>query len=418
MNKTLTKLIMAALALVLAVSVAVMATYAWTILSKSPAAEGIQINIGGGNTILIAPDITQTVDGSTYHYPGTFSEKLNFSQLDSYRYLQSLGGLSPVSTANGLDWFLSDSNGYTLDYNLAHANLSENTEELVRGHYIYLDFWVVSPDSDYTLRVSSDSNSGSFAIDLMEVSALADGGYELSNNTQGAATASVRVGFLTDQTPATEAYSYYQNSQYARGQYTQLKGLFGSDRENYSFYIYEPNGDYHPNTDVAQPGSYVITQPMGLIDGEISQTDIQDCLSVQLTNRWSESDNGSSELAERFQTAIAGRDMSGKTAEELETFFYTEYLQNQVGAYVESADFIKSTDILYRAATAGTVNANALSALTTAGATEDAYIIKLEKNVPQRVRMFIWLEGQDVDCASSAFADSFALSLELAGGST
>ena len=79
MNKTLTKLIMAALALVLAVSVAVMATYAWTILSKNPGAEGIQINIGGGNTILIAPDITQTVDGSVYHYPGTFSEKLNFS---------------------------------------------------------------------------------------------------------------------------------------------------------------------------------------------------------------------------------------------------------------------------------------------------------------------------------------------------
>ena len=112
MNKTLTKLIMAALALVLAVSVAVMATYAWTILSQNPGAEGIQINIGGGNTILIAPDITQTVDGSVYHYPGTFSEKLNFSQLDSYRYLQSLGGLSPVSTANGLDWFLSDSSGF------------------------------------------------------------------------------------------------------------------------------------------------------------------------------------------------------------------------------------------------------------------------------------------------------------------
>lgn len=418
MNKTLTKLIMAALALVLAVSVAVMATYAWTILSKSPAAEGIQINIGGGNTILIAPDITQTVDGSIYHYPGTFSEKLNFSQLDSYNYLKSLGGLSPVSTTNGLDWFLSDSNGYTQDYNLGHANLSGGTEELARGHYIYLDFWVVSPGSDYTLRLSSDSNSGSFAIDLMDVSEADGGGYVLSSNTQGAATASVRIGFLTDQTPAPDAYSYYQSSQYARGQYTQLMGLFGSNRENYSFYIYEPNGDYHPNAEVAQPGSYVITQPMGLVDGEISQTDIRDRLSVQLTNRWAKTDSGSYELAERFHTAIVGRDLSGKTVEEMETFFYTEYLQNQVGTYVESADFIKSTDILYRAASAGTVNANTLTALTTAGATEDAYIIKLEKNVPQRVRMFVWLEGQDVDCASSAFADSFALSLELAGGST
>ena len=48
---------------------------------------------------------------------------------------------------------------------------------------------------------------------------------------------------------------------------------------------------------------------------------------------------------------------------------------------------------------------------------EEYYIVKLEKNVPQRIRMFVWLEGQDVDCALSAFADSLALGLELAGGS-
>ena len=416
MNKTLTKLIMAALALILAVSVAVMATYAWTVLSTTPTADGIQINIGGGNTILIAPDITQTVDGSVYHYPGAFSEKLNFSQLDSYSYLKTLGGLSPVSTANGLDWFLSNSDGYTQDYNLAHANRSDYGEELKRGHYVYLDFWVVSPNSDYTLRVSSDGNGGSFAIDLMNVSATG-GGYELVNNTQGAATASVRIGFLTDQTLAQDAYAYYRNSPYAREQYTQLKGLFGSDRELYSFYIYEPNGDYHPNTDVAEQGSYVVTQPMGYTDGQISPTNIQN-LSVQLTNRWKKTGSGAYELAERFQTAIAGRDLLGKTEEEWEAFFYTEYLQNQVGTYVDSAAFIKNTEILYKAASGNVVSADTVSALTTSGATEDAYIIKLEKNVPQRVRMFIWLEGQDVDCASSAFADSFALSLELAGGST
>ena len=161
----------------------------------------------------------------------------------------------------------------------------------------------------------------------------------------------------------------------------------------------------------------MITQPMGFVDGEISQTDLQN-LSVQLTNRWLKTGGGAYELAQRFQTAIAGRDLSGRTEEELEAFFYTEYLQNQVGTYVDSASFIKNTEILYRAATGNVVNANTVSALATAGATEDAYIIKLEKNVPQRVRMFIWLEGQDVDCASSAFADSFALSLELAGGST
>ena len=67
--------------------------------------------------------------------------------------------------------------------------------------------------------------------------------------------------------------------------------------------------------------------------------------------------------------------------------------------------------------TPGVVDAEKLSVLPAAGATDDAYMIRLEKNVPQRIRMFVWLEGQDVDCASSAFADSLVLGLELAGGS-
>ncbi len=413
MNKTLTKLIMAALALVLAVSVAVMSTYAWMILSQSPEAEGIQINIGS-NTILIAPDVTQTVDGSVYHYPGQFSEKLNFSQLDNYNYLKTLNGLSPVSTANGLDWFLSDADGYALDHDLTHANLLNNDAELSQGHYIYLDFWVVSPSTDYTLRVSSDGNAGSFVIDLMDAYQTGDKKYEIGINAEGSAAASVRVGFLVDETYMTaEAMEHSPIDQ----QYNRLKGVFSSDRENYSFCIYEPNGDFHPNEDLARPGSYVVTSPIGLENGQITQVDIRDRLSVQLTNRWRQTPKGSYELAERFQTAIAGKNLAGKTVEEIEGLFYRDYLQYQVSPYAEAAHFIKSTRLLYAAASADTVSANTMSALTTGGATEDAYIVKLEKNVPQRIRMFIWLEGQDVDCASSAFADSFALSLELAGGS-
>ena len=50
-----------------------------------------------------------------------------------------------------------------------------------------------------------------------------------------------------------------------------------------------------------------------------------------------------------------------------------------------------------------------------AGATDDVYIVKLEKNVPQRIRLFIWLEGEDVDCVNSASASAFAFRIELAG---
>jgi hypothetical protein len=55
-------------------------------------------------------------------------------------------------------------------------------------------------------------------------------------------------------------------------------------------------------------------------------------------------------------------------------------------------------------------------ALDKGNATDDIYIIDLEKNVPQRIRMYIWLEGQDIDWDPRQAANSFALSLELAGG--
>ena len=42
-------------------------------------------------------------------------------------------------------------------------------------------------------------------------------------------------------------------------------------------------------------------------------------------------------------------------------------------------------------------------------------LLTAEKNIPQRIRMFVWIEGQDVDCTEEAIALDFAMSVELAG---
>jgi hypothetical protein len=44
-------------------------------------------------------------------------------------------------------------------------------------------------------------------------------------------------------------------------------------------------------------------------------------------------------------------------------------------------------------------------------------ITTLKANTPQRVRMYIWLEGQDADCnnISSVNASGFSLNIELSG---
>ena len=163
MNQAIKKMVTAGLAVVLSVALIVTATYAWTTLSKAPAVENIKITIGGGHTILLAPDMQTQIEGETYHYPGHFNDTLIFSRFDSYDYLQQLDSLYPVSTADGLNWFtptyydLSDpevQNGQAAVGEVKPVEYFKNDNELLNGnlqnsdssagHYIYLDFWVVS----------------------------------------------------------------------------------------------------------------------------------------------------------------------------------------------------------------------------------------------------------------------------------
>ena len=83
--------------------------------------------------------------------------------------------------------------------------------------------------------------------------------------------------------------------------------------------------------------------------------------------------------------------------------------------YVNKGEFIKNTESLYEYVQSGIIDAATFGTLEGAGATDDIAIVELEKNVPQRIRMFIWLEGEDVDCVNGAAACNFALSIEFAG---
>ena len=72
------------------------------------------------------------------------------------------------------------------------------------GNYVYLDFWVVSPASDYNLRVSrGDDNGGSFVLELMSPEGDAEGNYTIVS-TAGNAAASARIGFLVDDMPVVD----------------------------------------------------------------------------------------------------------------------------------------------------------------------------------------------------------------------
>jgi len=446
MKKIYAKLIAITLTLMLSVSVLVASSYAWLVIAAAPEAEGMQITIGGGNTILVAADLSVEKDGKIYHYPDWFSSTVDFSQHKSYAYLNELGGLTPVSTADGLSWFvpqyydltddevvkgsalagaLKPLEEFLLDTQLSHANLAAGAEEeIAEGSYAYLDFWVVSPSENYTLRVSTGEESGgSFVIGLQNAE-QGENGYVLSQSSDSAAAA-IRVGFLANpDLLSQEAFAVYEGSpaydkrfELLKGAYTEPSGLVEYDSPGYRFTIYEPNGDYHPNDEVAQNGSYRITTPVGVADGQVTHVDIRDRLTVQKKSSWVSIEGQADTLIEqRFAAAAKDPAFAGLTAEEMTEKFYKQYVGSQVGSFVNKGEFIKNTANLYTAVVAGDVTGTAYDeATTTAGATDDVFIVELEKNVPQRIRMFVWIEGEDVDCVGSTAASSLAFSIELAG---
>ena len=452
MGKITKKLIATLLALTLSVTVVVVSSYAWLIQSTSPEVEGMYVSVGGGNTILLAADLTVEEDGQIYHFPGSFSDRLNFSQYESYSFLQQLGGMTPVSTADGLNWYLpayynkNDAlvkygtvadgqlrpiKDFILDDRLGHANLTRDQQDRIEeGSYIYLDFWVVSPGADYRLHISTgEETSGSFAIGLPEtVTKDTDGdgkadSYALQDAGSTAAAASIRLGFLANDEPITDlSMFYYQRSEQFAARYTQLRGVYNEkflsapDREH-RFLIYEPNGTLHTQADLN--GSYAITEPLAKAEKGATAANVSDHLTVQGSNTWLMAANAEeTRLQQAFESATVNETFDSKDLQKIRSKFYKEYLQEQLASYVDDADFYTQTGNLYALAKRGVVSKSVLAESTQmAGATDDVYIVDLKKDIPQRIRMFIWLEGQDVDCTNEAAASAIAINLELAGSS-
>lgn len=418
------RLVSAVFSLVIAAVLAVSATYAWMTLSTKPALSGAGITVGGSDFLLLAPDVTetQTVGDNTavYHYPGAFSPYLGFTEFPA-------GKLTPVSTADGVNWIfkyrkadaLPDAGGsYSVeDYVYeVDSSLSRACEE--SGGYIYFDFWAVSPTANATVRLSrggSYSRSGQSG-NATGTSALCLP-FDASGNTASTALDScLRVGFLTNELyiPDDDALAYTHSDEFDSA-YTRLKGRLkekggSSGQPLSSFAIYEPNA----GSDDGDGGmSYHFTNPLGFADG-VSQTAenvaaldngpghelFRDNLTVGLASGW-RPDNSNSTVRQDYTGWL---NLSGGTGS------LSGYLgmRKDLSSYIEPGMFIKSTQALYQHDFSGS--------LESAGATGDVAVFTLEKNVPQRIRVFVWIESEDGDLPSSFDGNAYiVLNLEFAG---
>lgn len=426
-KKVYIKIACTAAALLCAMAMIVMSSYAWLTASTSPVAEGIQVAVGGGSTILLAPDV---VNNEGVHYPGAFGATL---RLDDLLDADAHSGLTPVSTADGLNWYLpvyyteddpevragtakagdlKPYDQFLCDETLTYANLLVDDERAAKGSYLYADFWVVSPGSRYELRVSTSndaSGAGSYVVDLPQV-VETEVGFAMQT-PEYPASESLRVGFLVNQNAAADSAAAYaanggdQRYTTLMGGY-QEKGKPTSPLYSYNtFHIYEPNGSSHST--LGETG-YIATYPLGRNDTSVTGIPVGSWLSVQMASQWEEN-----KVNDLFTASVQ---QAGDTATAADV--QAQLYKNLAGRsdYVNKGQFIQNTNQLYTSMGEDhTVLRTTLEQMAKAGANESNSIVTLERNVPQRIRMFIWLEGQDADCVSGASVSGFAMRIELAG---
>lgn len=426
-KKAYIKIACTAAALLCAMAMIVMSSYAWLTASTSPVAEGIQVAVGGGSTILLAPDL---VNDAGKHYPGAFGATLRLDDLlDTKQY----SGLTPVSTADGLSWYLpayytendpevqagtakagdlKPYDQFLCDETLTYANLSAGDEKAAKGSYLYVDFWVVSPGSRYELRVSTSddaSGAGSYVVDLPQV-VETKAGFDMQT-PEYPASESLRVGFLVNQNAAADSVAAYA-ADGGDQRYTKLMGDYQKAEEQVqpafsynTFHIYEPNGSSH--TAQGETG-YIATYPLGRNGTSVTGIPVGGKLSVQMASQWE--GNKVNDLL----TASVKQAGDTATAADVQAQLYKTLAGRS--DYVNKGQFIQNTGKLYEnLGQDSTVSWVTLEQMDKAGANESNSIVTLERNVPQRIRMFIWLEGQDADCVSGASVSGFAMRIELAG---
>ena len=413
------KILASALLIVLSLSMLVMVTFAWYVMSTAPEVSGMQIKIGS-DTIRVAPDCK---DESGQHYPGAFQGVL---ETDATAIPENFWGLIPVSTADGKHWFsatyesLEDGGDqiddkYLEDTTLSSANLTARPES--GGNYLYLDFWVVAP-KDYDLRVSTatqgSGQSGSYVKVFPQVKMDDAGNYSL-DETQRQAESSLRIGFLVNEDKVSG--ESYENSTNYDSAYKILKGEYQKPGEalptsQTSFTIYEPNCDWHADTE--SNGHYNQTLPLAWKDGKVKPVtleSVQTKLAAQTSATWTRTDDGTqTKLDQALQTAMLeakATERSITNGQSAGEYLLNQHLKGQLSGYITSGQFIEKTGTLKDETDINTIKQS--------GATTDAVIVSLKKNVPQRIRMFVWLEGQDIDCTNEAALKTLLLNLELAG---
>jgi hypothetical protein len=386
------KLIISGIFLTIAILLLVGASVAWFTISTKPEVGGMQVKLYTDRALLVSDSEN-----------GSYGQLLNLGDA-----LNKYVPLRPVSTVDGVNWFLptymaagplKDPSEFILDNSLSHANIKKYTSdgtELTgaalkaaqeQGYYVCAEFWLKTQEESCKVRLSVPSDASS--LDDWEKEqgtygtyALAD--YELKDNNLSVldtrAQTALRVGFLIGKGTSTQRFVIYEPNADERSSLDKPSSSTSSTGDRYVVGYDNSATDY-------LDGYYIPTYPIAKNAsgvGAISGIDSGN-LIIQRKSAWNTA---------ALQTTLQNGKIPGS---------------NQVATM---GSFIGNSVALINSVDKNTGMASMTGNTAIAGGTT---IITLTKNTPQKVQMFVWIEGQDVDCWNDIAAGSFIINLELAG---
>lgn len=386
-------LFIALITLVVAISMAAAATYAWFTIAQTPEVHGIGISLKVDESEL--PFLLSLEEDGAYMTEVSLDSRIQVGDL-----------LRPVSTADGVHWFTAK---YGADGEIEGLNMFEKYEDFSNqglsgnmNYIYYADIWVKCRDEKndtnggYTLHLNNpytveravenkETVFGTFAVPQLSVS-----GGKYAENTGSAAT-SCRIGFFV--------YNYVQN---------------GSDwvpQNTGDFWIFEPNADSH-NFDAVEAykssGNIGYDQMSGnnyLIDGSGTTYNQVSKLETLSNGKVYETflpryDNGVIEMVPQSSLNTVRQLTSTWSAEKYEALnpSITDYGCAQLG---KIGDFIKIIPGTSEFSVIDVSDTPAIATITT--------------KHTQKIRVFFWIEGQDVDCWNDVISDSLFMNIEFRG---
>lgn len=445
------------------VFVLAIATLSWYTLSVNPEIKGLKANMSGSGLIYV----NTTNDKDTY----SFSKELNIKD--------DIAGLKPISTVDGINWFIckydlqgnilssskASSSGIT-QYNYLKfpygGNVTKSDEKsylnnaidnnrnldyLDFGYYVYTDVYLINYTEDCDVYLSAPSNTH---LDDIEYEESEHAGtfiksYTVDENNnitliEGGTSSSIRIGFknLGSVLPVNLAEDLTPNKYSGE---VENENLYYTDIVMDDFIILEPNADERSNIndedcspDIYVDGfnlkilkdnnesleGYIQTYPIKLKDTSVNSANniIVTSDRNQMRSKFRTIDGSTSRLNEN--TLITQSKATWNTDVEVTSNLTSSNIAN-MGTFRNGSEFYEHESIENNDYTLQSYGNGYLSSKFENDNSENEEnniasipITHLTEGIPNKIRIYIWIEGQDIDCWNNIVDNHFLVNIEFA----